>query len=258
MLAQLTAGALADAAARRETVSQNLLEKLIESSTNPRDAYRALEPTSHVRVIAEIKRASPSKGELATISNPAELAVMYAESCADAISVLTEERKFNGSLDDLRAVRDAVAVPILRKDFIAEEYQLLEARAFGADLALLIVAALDHNLLSRLYNFATDLGLAVLVETHTSDEVKRAMDIGARLVGVNARNLSTFELDTSLFGSVRHLFDTGVTAVAESAVATVEDVQRYRDHGADVVLIGETLVRAADPRLLLQQFREVH
>lgn len=257
MLEELTAGALADAAERRERVPLREIEKRALSASMPRDAYKVLSPTNHVRVIAEIKRRSPSKGALSSITDAPELARRYTDGGADAISVLTEQRRFGGALDDLAAVRSVVDVPLLRKDFVAEEYQLFEARAYGADFVLLIVAALDQPLLSRLFSFAHELGLAVLVETHSSDEVRRANDIGAHLIGVNARNLTTFELDRSLFGSVRPLIPVGVTAVAESAVNDVEDVRNYREAGADVVLIGEALVTAEDPSEAIRQYRSV-
>ena len=257
MLDQLTAGALEDAAVRRERVSIADIERRALATSAPRDAYRALAPTDHVRVIAEIKRSSPSKGALAAITNAPELASTYAAAGADAISVLTEGRKFGGSLEDLAAVRDAVTVPLLRKDFIAEEYQIFEARAYGADIVLLIVAALEQPLLTRLHDFAHQLGLAVLVETHSADEVRRANDIGARIIGVNARNLSTLELDRNVFGEVKHLIDSSAIAVAESAVAGVDDVVAYRSAGADVVLVGEALVTAGDPAARVREFREV-
>jgi len=139
-------------------------------------------------------------------------------------------------------VRDAVTVPVLRKDFIAEPYQIFEARAAGADLVLLIVAALDQATLARLFDLTNQLGMAVLVETHSAEEVSRALDIGAGLVGVNARDLSTFELDQDLFGSLAGQIPSGVIRVAESAVMSAADVQHYRDAGADVVLVGEALV----------------
>lgn len=258
VLDQLTAGALEDAAERRERVSLVEIEHRAVSTPEPRDALRALAPADHIRLIAEIKRSSPSKGALASIPDAPELASMYAEAGADAISVLTEGRKFGGSLDDLAAVRAAVNTPLLRKDFIAEEYQILEARAFGADIVLLIVAALEQPVLSRLHTFAQQLGLAVLVETHSADEVRRASDIGARIVGVNARNLSTFELDKNLFGDVRHLIDASAIAVAESAVASVDDVVAYRTAGADVVLVGEALVTSGDPTARVREFRGVN
>jgi len=257
VLDELTAGARADAETRQERVPFAALDKIAERSRVPIDALAALAPTDHVRVIAEIKRASPSKGALAAIESSPNLATQYSESGADAISVLTEERRFGGSLDDLRAVRDAVEIPLLRKDFISNEYQLLEGRAYGADIVLLIVSALSQRDLVTLFGFASGLGLTVLVETHSGDEVRRAMDVGAQLVGVNARDLTTFEVNPNLFGEVRHLFDDGVIAVAESAVRDVDDVSAYRAAGADVVLVGEALVRSPQPDVLIRQFREV-
>lgn len=257
MLDELTAGARADAEARQERVPFARLDQLAEQARVPLDAQSALAPTDHVRVIAEIKRASPSKGQLAVIESAPSLATTYSEAGADAISVLTEERRFGGSLDDLRAVRDSVEIPLLRKDFITNEYQILEARAYGADIVLLIAAALRHAELLKLFTFATSLGLSVLVETHSPDEVRESMDIGATIVGVNARDLTTFEVDPNLFGTVRHLFDNGVIAVAESAVRDVSDVIAYREAGADVVLVGEALVRSPHPDTLIAEFREV-
>jgi indole-3-glycerol phosphate synthase len=256
VLADLTAGALQDAAQRRETVSLAQVESLALAASPPLDALEALAPAAHVKVIAEIKRASPSKGNLAEIAEPAELARLYAEGGASAISVLTEGRKFLGSLDDLRAVREAVELPLLRKDFIAEPYQVFEARAAGADIVLLIVAALEQSTLVELNRLALELGMTVLVETHSRDEVLRAVDLGASLIGVNARNLSTFELDRDLFASLQELIPTGTIRVAESAVRSAEDVAHYRAAGADVVLVGEALV-TSDPVLTLQSFLEV-
>ena len=258
MLDGLTAGALDDAATRRESVSFAQIERAALERSQPIDALAALAPTDHIRVIAEIKRSSPSKGALAAITDAPALARDYAAGGADAISVLTESRKFGGSLADLAAVREAVSTPLLRKDFIAEEYQILEARAFGADIVLLIVAALEQPLLARLHEFANELGLTVLVETHSADEVRRANDIGARLIGVNARNLSTFELDRTLFGEVRPLVADGAIAVAESAVQTIDDVRAYRAAGADVVLVGEALVTAGEPESTVRAFRGVN
>lgn len=257
MLEALTAGALEDAATRRENVSYAEIERRALRAPEPIDAYRALTPTSHIRLIAEIKRASPSKGDLAPIDDAPALAEAYAEGGADAISVLTEERRFGGSLRDLTDVRERVAVPLLRKDFTSEEYQILEARAVGADIVLLIVAALDVAVLERLHEFSRQLGLTVLVETHSADEVRMAADIGAGMIGVNARDLSTFELDRTLFGSVRGLIPADAIAVAESAVNTVDDVRAYREAGADVVLVGEALVTSGHPRSVVEEFREV-
>lgn len=256
MLADLTAGALADAQRRRESVPFADVERLALARVPALDAMVALAPAERVKIIAEVKRASPSKGALATIADPAALARAYAQGGASAISVLTEERKFLGSLDDLRDVRAAVSIPVLRKDFMAEPYQVFEARAAGADLVLLIVAALDQNLMQELFDLSTDLGMTVLVETHSGDELSRAIDLGAELIGVNARNLSTFELDRNLFATLVERIPEGTIKVAESAVRSAEDVAHYRSAGADVVLVGEALV-TSDPLVTLASFLEI-
>lgn len=256
MLEQLLAGSLDDARARKQLVSAEALETAIAERGPALDALEFLAPAEHIKVIAEIKRASPSRGDLAEIAAPETLASQYEAGGASAVSVLTEQRKFKGSLADLEAVRKAVSIPVLRKDFIGEEYQVLEARAAGADLVLLIVAALPQQTLQRLYEFVRELGMTALVETHTADEVARAVDLGSQLIGVNARNLSTFELDRDLFGRVADQIPAGVIRVAESAVLEVADVQRYRDAGADAVLVGEALVQG-DPTSLLQSFLSV-
>lgn len=210
-----------------------------------------------MKVIAEVKRASPSRGAIAEIADPAALARTYAASGASTISVLTEQRRFKGSLADLAAVRAAVDVPVLRKDFVSTAYQVLEARAAGADLVLLIVAALPDEQLRPLLTLVHDLRMTALVETHDEREVDRALAAGARLVGVNARDLDTFELDRGLFGRVAGRIPAGVVKVAESAVRTAEDVAAYRAAGADVVLVGEALV-TGDPARLITAFREAH
>jgi indole-3-glycerol phosphate synthase len=204
-------------------------------------------------VIAEVKRASPSRGAIAPITDPAALAAAYADAGASAISVLTEQRRFAGSLADLEAVRAAVGVPVLRKDFVSSAYQVLEARAAGADLVLLIVAALPDAELRSLLDLVHDLRMTALVETHDEQEVDRALALGARLLGVNARDLDTFELDRDLFGRVADRIPADVVKVAESAVRTADDVAAYRAAGADVVLVGEALV-TGDPRTLISAF----
>jgi indole-3-glycerol phosphate synthase len=257
VLAELVAGALEDAAERQRRRSPADVESLALAQAPALDAVAALAPAERVKVIAEVKRASPSRGSLAAIADPAALAALYASGGASAISVLTEERRFKGSLADLEAVRAAVTVPVLRKDFIATEYQLLEARAAGADIVLLIVAALDQATLVRLHAFAAELGMAALVETHDAIEVSRAVDLGARLIGVNARDLSTFELDSDLFGRLADRIPAGTVKIAESAVKTPADVAHYRASGADVVLIGEALVTGEDPVTTLKEFLSV-
>jgi indole-3-glycerol phosphate synthase len=254
VLDELVAGAVDDATARR--AMRGLAEVEADALARPPaiDVLAALAPAERVKIIAEVKRASPSRGAMAEIADPAALAVSYQTGGASAISVLTEGRRFGGSLDDLRDVRAAVDVPVLRKDFIALPYQVFEARAAGADLVLLIVAALPQPVLQELHALIGDLGMTPLVETHSADEVERALDVGAGIVGVNARDLSTFELDRDLFGRLADGIPSGVIRVAESAVRTPEDVAHYRAAGADVVLVGEALVTDGDPVARIESF----
>lgn len=216
------------------------------------DVPPARDPMPHLRsdrtsVIAEVKRRSPSKGDLAPIPDPTVLARHYAAGGAAAISVLTEERRFGGSLADLRAVRAAVDVPLLRKDFVVTEYQVLEARAAGADLVLLIVAALDDEELRRLHETARGLGMAVLVEVHREAEAERADALGAELVGVNARDLTTLAVDPGAFARLAPQLPADRVLAAESGIAGVADVERYAAAGARGVLVGEALVRDGKP-----------
>ncbi len=258
MLSDLLAGAVADAEQRRE--SRDIARLEADAAARPRalDALAAFAPADRVKIIAEVKRASPSRGPLAEIADPAALAVSYQTGGACAISVLTEGRRFGGSLADLEAVRGAVDIPVLRKDFIGDPYQVLEARAAGADLVLLIVAALDQRRLAELHDLVGRLGMTALVETHDADEVQRALDVGAAVIGVNARDLSTFELDRELFGRLADRIPSGVVRVAESAVTVPADVAHYRAAGADVVLVGEALVTGADPVSTLESFLASH
>ncbi len=253
MLSELTANAVADAEARRADRPLADVERAASERPAALDALAALAPADRVKIIAEVKRASPSRGPLADIPDPAALAREYEAGGASAISVLTEGRRFLGSLADLEAVRAAVSLPVLRKDFIATPYQVFEARAAGADLVLLIVGALEQRDLAELHALVGELGMTALVETHDADELARAADVGARLIGVNARNLSTFELDRELFGRLAPSFPDGAVKVAESAVSTADDVAAYRAAGADVVLVGEALV-TSEPRETLARF----
>lgn len=255
MLADLTAGAVEDAEARAVDRPLSVVERDALATAPAIDALAALAPADRVKIIAEVKRASPSRGHLAEIPDPALQAQRYEEGGASAISVLTEQRRFKGSLSDLEAVKARVSLPVLRKDFIATPYQVLEARAAGADLVLLIVAALDQPVLRELHDLVVELGMTPLVETHDLEEVKRAADLGAKLVGVNARNLSTFELDRDLFGRLAGELPADSIKIAESAVLEPADVAHYRAAGADVVLIGEALV-TNDPVSTLHAFLE--
>lgn len=247
MLDEIIAGVRVDLATRQGNVSiESLKEQASRCDTaiDPMPGYRA----PGISVIAEVKRASPSRGRLADISNPAGLAAEYAAGGAATISVLTEQRRFGGSLDDLRAVRAAVAVPVLCKDFIVSSYQLWEARAAGADLALLVVAALTDNELEGLVDRARSIGLTPLVEVHTEAEVVRALRAGADLIGVNARDLKTLDVDRDTFARLAPSIPDGVVRIAESGVRGPRDVLEYARKGADVVLVGETLVTGKDPR----------
>lgn len=241
---------LAERQARRSLAELAAVVATLSPTLDPMPAFRA-EPMA---IITEVKRSSPSKGALASITDPAALAMQYAAGGAAAISVLTERRRFGGTLQDLQAVRAAVDVPVLRKDFIVTEYQLWEARAFGADLALLIVAALDDDELAHLMQLAGTLGLTPLVEAHTAHEVARALHAGAELLGVNNRNLQTLEVDLHQFGRLAELIPDGVVKVAESGILSTADVTVVADAGADVILVGEALVRHGNPAQAVADF----
>jgi indole-3-glycerol phosphate synthase len=248
ILESIVDGVRADMAEREALVDFAEIKKRSLAAPSPKDAVAALHEPPVVAVIAEVKRASPSKGPLATIPDPAELAAEYAAGGARIISVLTEQRRFKGSLADLAAVRAAVDVPILRKDFIVSPYQVHEARAYGADLVLLIVAALEQNVLHALLDRVESLGMTALVEVHTEEEADRALEAGARLIGVNARNLHTLEVERSTFGRIAPGLPSEVLKVAESGVRNAGDLITYAGWGADAVLVGEGLVTSGDPR----------
>jgi indole-3-glycerol phosphate synthase len=201
-----------------------------------------------VKVIAEVKRSSPSKGALAAIADPAGLASDYESGGASVISVLTERRRFGGSLADLAAVRAAVDIPVLRKDFVVTSYQVWEARAHGADAVLLIVAALEQQALVSLVERVHSLGMTALVEVHDPEEVDRAVDAGARVIGVNCRDLRTLEVDRAVFARVAPLVPPRILKIAESGVRGPHDVLEFARAGADAVLVGESLVTGRDPR----------
>jgi indole-3-glycerol phosphate synthase len=256
LLESLYAGSLEDAAKRQESISLAELEKRALSKPAALDALSILKSGNTISVIAEIKRASPSKGALAAIGDPAALAKTYQKAGASAISVLTERRSFLGSLEDFDAVRKDVNLPLLRKDFIANEYQVLEARAHGADIVLLIAAGLEPKVLIRLRAFIESLGMVAFIETHNLAEVEFAATIEAKLVGINARDLTTFETDRHLFEQLVGQLPKDAIKVAESAVRGVKDVINYAQAGADCVLVGETLV-TGDAHSLIQSFTQI-
>jgi indole-3-glycerol phosphate synthase len=247
VLNEILDGVRADLAARQQDVTLDQLKDMAGRAPSPKDAMAVLKGED-VAVIAEVKRASPSKGAMAAIADPAALAMDYEAGGASVISVLTEQRRFAGSLADLAAVRAAVAVPVLRKDFIVSSYQLWEARAHGADMVLLIVAALEQNALVSLVERAVSIGLIPLVEVHEDAELDRALEAGAKIVGVNARDLATLEVDRTLFARLAPRIPDGVLKIAESGVRGPHDLLAYAASGADAVLVGESLVTGKDPR----------
>jgi indole-3-glycerol phosphate synthase len=215
-----------------------------------------LQPVPSPRIIAECKRRSPSRGVLRSDYDPVTIARGYEKGGAAAISVLTEPTFFDGALDHLQAVREAVAVPLLRKDFIVSEYQLFEARAAGADAVLLIVAALDAPALALLHKRASALGLEVLVEVHNADELSTALDGGARIVGVNNRNLRTLEVDVTASETLAARIPQGIVRVSESGLKTAGDLVRLRLLGYDAFLIGERFMQEGDPGAALKTLLE--
>jgi indole-3-glycerol phosphate synthase len=247
VLDEILEGVRADLTARQRAVPLDSLKEAAGKAPAPRNVVAAFKG-GDVAVIAEVKRASPSKGALAAIADPASLAMDYEAGGARVISVLTEPRRFGGSLEDLAAVREAVQVPVLRKDFIVSSYQLWEARAYGADMVLLIVAALEQNALVSLVERAVSIDLVPLVEVHSEDELDRALDAGARVLGVNARNLATLEVDRSVFGRLAPRVPEGIIKIAESGIRGPHDLLAYAAAGADAVLVGESLVTGRDPR----------
>jgi indole-3-glycerol phosphate synthase len=237
-----------------QPATRRAIEQAALAAPAPRDFAAALRrPDGTLALIAELKRRSPSKGDLAPDLDPALTAKAYEEGGAAALSVLTDRAYFGGSIDDLRAARDATALPALRKDFTIADIQLYEARAVGADAVLLIVAAFrDDAYLRDLHDLARDLGLAVLVETHDASEVERALAAGATIVGVNSRSLHTFAEDLGVAVALADQLPRDVIAVAESAVRTPDDAARVAGAGFDAVLVGEALVRCDDPTALVR------
>lgn len=244
VLDSIIEGVREDLAARRG--SMGALHERIDAQAPALDAHTFLS-RNEINVIAEVKRSSPSKGDLAPITDPAALAEKYQEAGAAAVSVLTEQRRFGGSLADLDAVRSRIEIPVLRKDFMVDEYQFLEARAHGADIVLLIVAALSKSQLKDFYDLATELGMASLVEVHTQSELESAMDISPRIVGVNSRNLKTLEVSASVFEELIPAIPSSVIRVAESGISTHADVAQAQKAGATAILVGESLVKSGDP-----------
>jgi indole-3-glycerol phosphate synthase len=252
VLDEIVDGVRQDLARREAQLPFDELKQKAAKASPSRDALAALKAPG-IGVIAEVKRRSPSAGDLATIDEPADLAKAYAEGGARVISVLTEERRFGGSLADFDAVRAVVDVPLLRKDFVVSPYQVHEARLHGADLVLLIVAALEQNVLVSLLDRVESLGMTALVEVHTAEEADRALEAGASVIGINARNLHTLEVDRDVFGRIAPGLPIEVLKIAESGVRGPADLMAYAGAGADAVLVGEGLVTSGDPRSAVTQ-----
>ena len=250
VLDSIIEGVREDLAARRLPMSQ-LLEAL-EVAPPVRDCLATL-LTEDISVIAEVKRSSPSKGALAPITDPAGLAASYAEAGAAVISVLTEQRRFGGTLADLDSVKSSVELPILRKDFMIDEYQFYEARAHGADVILLIVAALSRNQLEDYFLLSKELGMRALIEVHTPGELESALSISPEIVGVNSRNLKTLEVDTQAFAQLIPQIPSTIARVAESGISLRSDVEYAHEHGATAILVGEALVRSGNPNVAMGQ-----
>jgi len=250
VLDSIIEGVREDLAMRRVSLAQ--IQEAIDRAPAVRDPLATM-LSQEMSLIAEVKRSSPSKGVLAQIADPAALAEQYAEAGATMISVLTERRRFGGSLDDLDAVRARVDIPVLRKDFMVDEYQFFEARAHGADAVLLIVAALGANQLKDYFQLASELGMRSLIEVHTHDELERALEISPEIVGVNSRNLKTLEVDTGAFGELIPRLPAEVVRVAESGITNRTDVDYAQNSGATAILVGEALVRAGEPATAVRE-----
>jgi indole-3-glycerol phosphate synthase len=243
-----------EVAALRATRPLAELRARLADAPPPRDLAGALSPRGGpARIVAEVKRASPSAGAIAAALDAPDQAARYQAAGAAAVSVLTDGPGFGGSLDDLVAVRARVTIPVLRKDFTVDGWQLVEARAAGADAALLIVAALPGDQLRRLHDLCGELGLHALVEVHDAAEAERALAAGAAIVGVNNRDLHTFQVDLATSERIVPTLPAHVKGVAESGVRTPADARRLRAAGAPNLLVGEALVRAADPGALLRE-----
>jgi indole-3-glycerol phosphate synthase len=250
VLTSIIEGVLEDL--ERRSIPMAQLQVQLRDAGQLRGAKTALTGTD-MKIISEVKRASPSKGDLSAIADPTLLALRYEDAGASVISVLTEERRFKGSIKDFTDVRSAVHIPMLRKDFIVTEYQVIESRIFGADLLLLIVAGLTQSQYIDFHQMARELGMDVLVEIHNQEELERALEAKPEIIGVNSRNLKTLDVSPAAFHELLPMIPTGIIKVAESGISERSEVETVEDLGADAILVGETLVRAGDPRAAISR-----
>lgn len=248
-------GVREDLAERMRAVTSSELHDQVLATAPALEVYNTLRARDF-SIISEVKRSSPSKGFLADIAQPEVLAAAYQAGGAQMISVLTEMRRFGGSLADLDAVRAEVTIPVLRKDFMVDAYQVLEARAHGADVILLIVAALSDGQMSEMYAQAHELGMSVLVEVHDESELTRAIDLDAELIGVNARNLKTLDVDLATCVNLIPQIPTDCIAVAESGISSLHDIALLANASADAALIGEALVTGGAPTETVREWTD--
>jgi indole-3-glycerol phosphate synthase len=236
----------------KEALPLEEIKRGIGEAPPPADFYKAIDCGGGLRIIAEIKKASPSKGVLRDDFDPVKIALSYAEGGAAALSVLTDEQFFMGSLSYLGDIRNAVDIPLLRKDFIIDPYQVYEARLYGADALLLIVSALRQEILKELLDLTHSLGMNVVVEVHNEEELERALDAESRIIGVNNRDLRTFDVDLGVSARLSRKMPAGIIAIAESGISSGEDIKKLREQGVHVFLIGETFMKAHDPGVALK------
>ncbi len=237
----------------KKTLPLQKITSELASARPVRDFYAALKPEGNLRIIAEIKRASPSKGIIAKDFDPVRIARSYASAGASALSVLTDENFFKGSLEYLSQIRDAVDTPLLRKDFILDLYQVYESRHFGADALLLIVAALEQDVLCELLELTENLGMNALVEVHDEQELERALSARAKIIGINNRDLKTFTVDLGVSMNLSKKVPNEIIVVAESGIRSSDDITKLRSEGVHVFLIGETFMKTPDPGLELSK-----
>ena len=224
-----------------------VLQEKLKDALPERNFFDAINPNGRLKIISEIKHASPSKGIFRDDFDPVEIAKSYSKGGASAISVLTDEKYFKGKLSYLKSIRENVDTPLLRKDFIVDPYQVYEARFYGADALLLIVAALDQLSLSRLLELTHSLNMNAIVEVHDAEELERALDAGARIIGINNRDLRTFNVDLNVSVNLSRKIPEGKIVIAESGIGSIDDIDNLRAQGVHVFLIGETFMKAPDP-----------